>query len=100
MQPDSNDDQQRQEKIKAEFIEANKPTPKWKQSASEIASDIADRFFSVTSLHHADLRRQIIKAIEDEREVTKHYMTQMGRFWEKYLSSYTKRVSLTVSSTD
>jgi len=59
------------------------PTPKWTQSPSEIASAIADQFYQVTSLFHADLRRQIIEAIETEREVTMHYMTHMGRWLEK-----------------
>ena len=64
-----------------EFIKDIKPTPKWKKSPSEIGSDIAGDFYPVTSLSHADLRRQIVLAIEAEREVTRHYMTQMGRFW-------------------
>lgn len=61
-------------------------TPKWEQSPEQIASEIAGGFYQVTSLFHADLRRQIIKAIEAEREVTKHYMTQMGRWWERLQS--------------
>ncbi len=44
------------------------PTPKWEKSPEKTASD---------------LRRQIIKAIEAEREVTKHYMTQIGRWWRR-----------------
>lgn len=62
-------------------------TPKWEQSPSEIASKIAGEFYSVVSLQHADLRRKIIKVIEAEREVTRHYMTQMGRHWEKAQSA-------------
>ncbi len=58
-------------------------TPKWEQPPSGIASEIAGKFYPVASLQHADLRRQIIKAIEAEREVARHYMTQMGRHWEK-----------------
>lgn len=58
-------------------------TPKWEQSPAEIASDIANEFYPAASIFHADLRRQIIKAIEAEREVAKHYMTQMGRWWER-----------------
>lgn len=46
----------------------------------EIADEIADQFFSVASLFHADLRRRIIRAIEDERKVTRYYATQMGRW--------------------
>lgn len=69
------------EKIKAAFEQT--PTPKWTQSPAEIASEIANNFYPATSTFHADLRRQIIKAIEAEREVAKHYMTQMGRWWER-----------------
>ncbi len=60
-----------------------KLTPKWEKYPGQIASDIAGEFYPVASLFHADLRRQIIKVIEAEREVTKHYMTQMGRWWER-----------------
>ena len=59
------------------------------ESPSEIADDIAINFFPVASLSHADLRRHIIKAIEDEREVTKHYMTQIGRWWSNSIKSST-----------
>jgi hypothetical protein len=58
-------------------------TPKWEKSPSEIASDIADKFYPVTSTFHSDLRRQIITAIEAEREVARYYMTQIGRWWER-----------------
>lgn len=37
------------------------------KSPSEIASEIADDFYPITSLQHADLRRRIIEAIETER---------------------------------
>lgn len=60
-----------------------KQTPKWEKSPEEISSEIADEFYQVTSLFHADLRREIIKAIEAEREVTHHHMTQMGRWVER-----------------
>ncbi len=66
-------------------------TPKWEQSPSEIASEIAGEFYPVVSLQHADLRRKIIKAIEAEREVTRHYMTQMGRHWEEAKSAKGKK---------
>lgn len=56
-----------------------KPTPKWDQSPAEIGSEIASSCYPATSLAHSALRREIIKAIEAEREVAKHYMTQMGR---------------------
>jgi hypothetical protein len=69
------------EKIKVALEQSQ--TPKWEKLPSEIASEIANDFYPVTSLSHADLRRQIIKAIEAEREVAKHYMTQMGRWWER-----------------
>ena len=59
------------------------PTPKWDKSPAEIGSEIASNFYPVASIFHADLRREIIKVIEAEREVTMHYMTQMGRWWEK-----------------
>lgn len=71
------------EKAKDALKESTNPTPKWEKSASEIGNEIASNFYPVTSLFHADLRRQIIEAIEAEREVTKHYMTQMGRWWER-----------------
>ena len=78
------DDQERlrleeMEKIKNTAKKGN--TPRWEQSPSEIADDIATSFFPVTSLSHAALRRHIIKAIEAERKVAEHYMTQMGRWW-------------------
>lgn len=78
------DDQEAMAQAQAEGIKAAlTPTPKWEKSPSEIASDIADQFYQVASLFHADLRRQIISAIEEERSVTLHYMTQMGRWWER-----------------
>lgn len=69
------------EKIKVALEQSQ--TPKWEKSPEEIASEIVDEFYPVASTFHADLRRQIIKAIEAEREVAKHYMTQMGRWWER-----------------
>ncbi len=62
------------------------PTPKWDKSPAEIGSEIASSFYPATSLSHSALRREIVKAIEAEREVTKHYMTQMGRWWERLQS--------------
>lgn len=59
------------------------PTPKWDKSPEEIADEIVDQFFVIASLQHADLRRQIIRAIEAERKVAKHYMAQIGRWWAK-----------------
>lgn len=76
-----NQQQPKPEEIKAP--QEPPKTPKWEQSPAEIASEIANEFYPVTSIFHADLRRQIIKAIEAEREVAKHYMTQMGRWWER-----------------
>lgn len=75
--------------LHCEFCNAAPPrpieTPKWTQSPAEIGSQIASDFYPITSLSHSDLlRREVIKAIEAEREVTKHYMTQMGRWWEKF----------------
>lgn len=80
------DEIERLKKIMAELGQDEIKTPKWEQSPEQIASEIADGFYQVTSLFHADLRRQIIKAIEEEREVAKHYMTQMGRWWERLQS--------------
>ena len=80
------DDQEQLAQVSAEKIKAvleQSQTPKWRKSPSEIASDIANEFYPATSIFHADLRRQIIKAVEAEREVTMHYMTQMGRWWER-----------------
>ncbi len=80
------DDQEQLAQVNAEKIKAaleQSQTPKWEKSPSEIASGIANEFYLVTSTFHADLRRQIIKAIEAEREVTMHYMTQIGRWWER-----------------
>lgn len=69
------------DKIKAAL---EKPqTPKWEKSPERIGSEIANQFYPVASIFHADLRRQIIKVIEAEREVTKYYMTQMGRWWDR-----------------
>jgi len=55
----------------------------WDKPPNQIASEIADRFFPVTSLFNAELRRLIMHQIEAEREVTKHYMMQMGRWVAK-----------------
>jgi len=52
----------------------------WDKPPNQIASDIADQFFVVTSLSHAELRRLIILAIEAERKIARHYMMQMGRW--------------------
>lgn len=41
----------------------------WPTSASVIANDIASEFFRVTSLFHADLRRMIIEALEEDRKI-------------------------------
>lgn len=54
----------------------------WDKPANQIASEIADQFFPVVSLQHADLRRQIIAVIEAERKFARHYMHQMGQ-WVK-----------------
>ena len=72
-----------QKQDKPEVPPESPQTPKWDKSPSQIGSDIANEFYPTTSLFNADLRRQITKAIEAEREVIRHYMTQMGRWWEK-----------------
>ncbi len=72
-----------QEQMAQADTEEKSQTPKWEKSPAKIASEIAGEFYPVTSLFHANLMRQIITAIEAEREVTKHYMTQMGRWWER-----------------
>ena len=77
--------------LKSQNEGVSKQTPKWDQSPSEIALEIASRFYPIASLQHADLRRQIIKAVEAEREVATHYMTQMGRWWEKAQSDGGKK---------
>ena len=46
--------QEEMEKIKNAAKKSN--IPKWEQSPSEIAADIATNFFPVVSLSHADLR--------------------------------------------
>lgn len=71
--------QAKSKKIKDALEKSTAPTPKWEQSPAEIGNEIASNFYQVTSLFHADLRRQIRDVIEAEREVAKHYMTQMGR---------------------
>jgi len=43
--------------------------PDWPVSASAIAGDIASQFFQITSLFHADLRRMIADAIEEDRRI-------------------------------
>jgi hypothetical protein len=53
----------------------------FERSPSEIASEIADDFYPVASLQHADLRRRITRAIEAERKFTEHYIKQLGRWW-------------------
>ena len=80
------DDQEQLAQAQAEIkaIPEKPQTPKWEKSPEQIGSEIANEFYPVASLFHADLRRQIIKAIEAEREVTRHYMTQMGRWWERF----------------
>jgi hypothetical protein len=57
----------------------------WARSSDEIAGDIADQFLAVASQQYDDLRRQIKSAIEAERDVTRHYMTQIGRWTEDAL---------------
>ena len=52
----------------------------WDEPPNVVASRIADQFFPVASLQHADLRRQIEKQITREREVARHYLMQMGRW--------------------
>jgi hypothetical protein len=42
--------------------------PKWEKSPEQIASEIANEFYPVASLFHADLKYRIIKVIEAERE--------------------------------
>ncbi len=82
------DDQEgiaQKERGKIERAATRAQTPKWEKSPNEIASGIANDFYIVTSLNNADLRRQIIKAIEAEREVTEHYMNQMGRWWARLM---------------
>jgi len=52
----------------------------WDKPPNQIASEIADQFFPVTSLSNAELRRLIMRQIEAEREIATHYMHQMGRW--------------------
>lgn len=64
------DDQEAMAQAQARTIKAameRSLIPKAQKSAAEIAGAIANEFFPVASLQHADLRRQIIKAIEAER---------------------------------
>ena len=55
-------------------------THPWDEPPNAIASRIADQFYPVTSLQHAQLRREIIQQIELERDVARHYLMQMGRW--------------------
>jgi hypothetical protein len=52
----------------------------WDKPSYQIASEIADQFFLVTSLQHTELIQQIEYRIECEREVAYHYLMQMGRW--------------------
>lgn len=76
-------------KLNAELAATFKPTPKWEKSPSEIATDIVgDRLppngiLPIGDVAHAKMRQRIIEAIEAEREVALHYMTQMGRWWAR-----------------
>lgn len=56
------------------------PSHPWDNPPNAIASEIANEFFPVTSLQNAELRRRIIAIIEAEREVSQHYLMQMGRW--------------------
>ena len=67
-------------KLLQEHEHQNAPTPAISRASNEIADHIADQFFQVTSLFHADLRRQIMRAIDAERDVTRYYINQMGRW--------------------
>lgn len=55
-------------------------THPWDEPPNAVASRIADQFYPVTSLQHADLRRQIERQIAAERGVARHYLMQMGRW--------------------
>jgi hypothetical protein len=55
----------------------------WDEPPNALASRIADKFYPVTSLQHAELRREIEYRIECEREVAYHYLMQMGRWVDK-----------------
>ena len=52
----------------------------WDEPPNVIGSRIADQFYPVTSLQHAQLRREIIQQIERERQIALHYLNQMGRW--------------------
>jgi len=59
-------------------------SPQIPDEPNTVASRIADQFFEVTSLFHADLRRQIEDALEAERALTEYYICQMGRWVKQY----------------
>jgi len=50
------------------------------RSSNEIADEIAGQFFEVGSLAHADLGRQIMRAIEAERKIARHNDARVGRW--------------------
>lgn len=83
---DADDQEQEAQRERERLTSATKQaqTPKWDKSPNEIAIEIIGIYhLPITAVDWEGLTQKIIEAIEAEREVTKHYMTQMGRWWAK-----------------
>jgi len=74
--------QEEREKLASAAKQAQ--TPKWDKSPNEVAIEVIGRFARrITAADREDLIQKITEAIEAERKVTAHYMTQMGRWWAR-----------------
>ena len=60
---------------KSVVIKIEKPT--YPKAASIVASGIASNFYSPASLFHADLRRMISKAIEEDRGIALKHLEKL-----------------------
>lgn len=71
------------------------------EPAGQIASDIANQFFPVASLQNADLRRQIMAAVEKERTIARddvdhwqHILTEAQHYWDEEEAALLQKIGV------
>ena len=87
MKLDADDQEQMAQEEREKLASAAKQaqTPKWDKSPNEVAIEIIGRYSlpGDIAVDWGGLTQKITEAIEAERKVTAHYMTQMGRWWAR-----------------
>lgn len=62
--------------------------------AGQLASNIANQFFPVASLQNAELRRQIMRAMEMERDHWYGILTEKEHYWNEEEAALLQKIGV------